>query len=160
MNAYEKHFKRMTIFENFLKNHPEMVEFVELLELVKNSIENGKNVTVTITQGITHVKPLTPDSFNVILTSKKENPRIFFNYFGNNAGNEPMVLIQDYRGNTSLFSIGLWHTHIISISADDKPDSVNYRVRLTHFDSEYELSFLIKNTERRYPYGEVKRKTN
>lgn len=141
MNAYEKHFKRMEALEDFLKVNPEMVEFIELLELVKDSIESGKNVTATITHG----KSLSPDSFSAILTSKKETPRIFFTNLGANAGNEPMVLIQDYRGNTSLFSFGLGHTKIISISADDTPHSVNYKVRLTYLDSEYELSFLIKN---------------
>lgn len=137
MNAYEKHFKRLEILEDFLKAHPEMVEFVELLELVKNS----ESVTATIKHG----KSLSPDTFSAIMISKKDNPRISFI----KVGAEPMVLIQDYRANTSLFSFGLWHTNVISISADDFPDAVNYTVKLAYLDSEYELCFHIKNTDGR-----------
>lgn len=137
MNAYEKHFKRLEILEDFLMVHPEMVEFVELLELVKKS----ENVTATIKHG----KSLSPDAFSAIMISEKDNPRISFI----KVGAEPMVLIQDFRGNTSLFSFGLWHTNVISICAVDFPDAVNYTVKLTYLDSEYELCFHIKNTDGR-----------
>lgn len=134
MNAREKHAQNVALLQEFLANRPDLKELVELLELVKDSA----NVTATLSIG----QALSPDTFMSLLTSRLENPRIHFT----TVDSSPLVLIQGKKVGFTALSLNLDKTEVVTITAEDCPTWVKYIVRLIHAGSEYELSFLIKNT--------------